>query len=85
MQLCQPSDRPSALHFLLLIDSWIYVFVAYRCPQAKAEARQVTSNLVNVAQSRLEEAVGGFRHRKRQELAKLSRVFDRNLRSKVSD
>ena len=84
MQLCRPSDRPSALHFLLLIDSWNYV-VACRNPQAKAEARQVTSNLVNVAQSRLEEAVGGFRQRKRQELAKISRVFDRNLRGKVSD
>jgi hypothetical protein len=53
-------------------------------PQAKAEARLVTSNLVDVAQSRLEETVGGFQQRKQRELAKISRIFDRQLRSKVS-
>ena len=65
-------------------DSLVLPFVISFLLQAKAEARLVTSNLVNVAQSRLEETVSGFRQRKQRELVKISRIFDRQLRSKVT-
>lgn len=44
----------------------------------------MASNVVNVAQSRLQETTSNFRKRKQQELATIARIFDRKLRGKVS-